>query len=95
LEIQTRILGIRVRVEVRQEDVSSVDRQGADVRSPQELFVCITGGDDRICVVSSDETRYSSVVPEQSRVERLDLCQLQLTVTRSLFVLLRSMFAVT
>jgi len=50
-----------------------VDRQGADVRNPQELFACITGGDERICVVSSDETRYSSVVAEQSRVERLDL----------------------
>jgi len=28
--------------------------------------------------VSSDETRYSSVVAEQSRVEGLDLCQLWL-----------------
>jgi hypothetical protein len=36
--------------------------------------VCITVGDDQICV--SDETRYSSVVAEQSRVERLDLCQM-------------------
>jgi len=37
------------RVHRRQEDVSAVDRQGADVRSP-ELFLCITVGDDRICV---------------------------------------------
>jgi len=35
-----RIVGIRVRVYGRQKYVSSVDRQGADVRSP-ELFTCL------------------------------------------------------
>ena len=44
--------------------------------------------------VSSDETRYSSVVAEQSRVERLDLSVAADGVNRNIFILLRSMLAV-
>ena len=61
----------------------------------QELFVCITVGDDRICV-SSNETGYTSisVASEQSRRETRFMSVAADGVNTRIFILLRSRFLV-
>jgi hypothetical protein len=60
--------------------VRSVDRQGSRCKKSKNYSCALQQVTTEIPEVSSDETRYSSVVAQQSRVERLDLCQLWLTV---------------
>jgi hypothetical protein len=69
------IVGIRVCVYGCRKYVSSVDRQGANVRS-RELFMCFKVDDDQICVCFKywDKVYLSS--SRAGHVERLDLCQL-------------------
>jgi len=70
------IVGIRVHVFGRQEDVSSVDRQGSRCKKSKDYSCALQQVKTELPEVSSDATKYSSVVAEQSRIERLGLCQL-------------------
>jgi len=76
------------------EDVSLADLQGSRCKKSKDYSCALLQVTTELPEVSSDETRYSLVLAEQSRVERQDMSVVADGVNKSIFFLLRSMFAV-